>query len=244
MIDGGDAGSEELTLRARRAGRVAPLRAASASRAGSRTAPRSRLGGAVPAVRAEPAPARRDRGRRGAVAARASAGRARPELGDCPSRSRRGPGCFPLDAAEATPTRAAQAGAQAGRASAREARRGRSPRASPPRSPSRAAKPEIPDPERPTSAPVERRSRWMGHSKAIALALALALAGSGCAGTRWWLQKSLRSPGERSRGASRGGLAGVRLRLPEAPVLHHRAQRAGAAARCARAASSTTASST
>jgi hypothetical protein len=35
----------------------------------------------------------------------------------------------------------------------------------------------------------------MGHSKAIALLLALALA-SGCAGTRWWLQKSLRSPGE------------------------------------------------
>jgi len=35
----------------------------------------------------------------------------------------------------------------------------------------------------------------MGHSKAIALTLALALA-TGCAGTRWWLQKSLRSPGE------------------------------------------------
>ena len=35
----------------------------------------------------------------------------------------------------------------------------------------------------------------MGHPKAIALALLLALA-SGCAGTRWWLQKSLRSPGE------------------------------------------------
>jgi hypothetical protein len=37
----------------------------------------------------------------------------------------------------------------------------------------------------------------MGHSKAIAVALALALAvATGCAGTRWWLQKSLRSPGE------------------------------------------------
>ena len=35
----------------------------------------------------------------------------------------------------------------------------------------------------------------MGHPKAIVLALALALA-TGCAGTRWWLQKSLRSPGE------------------------------------------------
>jgi hypothetical protein len=39
----------------------------------------------------------------------------------------------------------------------------------------------------------------MGHTKAIAIALALALAlalATGCAGTRWWLQKSLRSPGE------------------------------------------------
>lgn len=35
----------------------------------------------------------------------------------------------------------------------------------------------------------------MGHPKALAIALALALA-TGCAGTRWWLQKSLRSPGE------------------------------------------------
>ncbi len=39
----------------------------------------------------------------------------------------------------------------------------------------------------------------MGHSKAIALALTLAFAfttATGCAGARWWLQKSLRSPGE------------------------------------------------
>jgi len=37
----------------------------------------------------------------------------------------------------------------------------------------------------------------MGHPKALALLLAFVLAaGSGCAGTRWWLQKSLRSPGE------------------------------------------------
>jgi hypothetical protein len=37
----------------------------------------------------------------------------------------------------------------------------------------------------------------MGHSKALALALALVLGtASGCASTRWWLQKSLRSPGE------------------------------------------------
>jgi hypothetical protein len=35
----------------------------------------------------------------------------------------------------------------------------------------------------------------MGHPKAIALALVLALA-TACAGTRWWVQKSLRSPGE------------------------------------------------
>jgi hypothetical protein len=35
----------------------------------------------------------------------------------------------------------------------------------------------------------------MGHSKAIAFALVLVLA-SGCAGARWWLQKSMRSPGE------------------------------------------------
>jgi hypothetical protein len=35
----------------------------------------------------------------------------------------------------------------------------------------------------------------MGHPKALALALALLLS-TGCAGTRWWLQKSLRSPGE------------------------------------------------
>jgi hypothetical protein len=35
----------------------------------------------------------------------------------------------------------------------------------------------------------------MDHPKAIAIALALVLA-TGCAGTRWWLQKSLRSPGE------------------------------------------------
>ena len=37
----------------------------------------------------------------------------------------------------------------------------------------------------------------MGHSKALALALALALGtSSGCASTRWWLEKALRSPGE------------------------------------------------
>jgi hypothetical protein len=35
----------------------------------------------------------------------------------------------------------------------------------------------------------------MGHSKALALALVLA-ALSGCASARWWVQKSLRSPGE------------------------------------------------
>jgi hypothetical protein len=35
----------------------------------------------------------------------------------------------------------------------------------------------------------------MGHPKALAIALALLLA-TGCAGTRWWLQKSFRSPGE------------------------------------------------
>jgi hypothetical protein len=37
----------------------------------------------------------------------------------------------------------------------------------------------------------------MGHPKAIAVAIAIAIAlATGCAGTRWWLQKSLRSPGE------------------------------------------------
>ena len=35
----------------------------------------------------------------------------------------------------------------------------------------------------------------MGHPKAIAIALLLLLA-SGCAGARWWLEKSLRHPGE------------------------------------------------
>ena len=37
----------------------------------------------------------------------------------------------------------------------------------------------------------------MGHSKVVALLVASALLASGCAGLRWSLQKSLRSPGER-----------------------------------------------
>jgi hypothetical protein len=37
----------------------------------------------------------------------------------------------------------------------------------------------------------------MGHPKALALALVLALAtATGCASVRWWVQKSMRSPGE------------------------------------------------